>query len=109
MAVIMQFPVSIVTPCSLVARYQSFGGTWCLHFQGGGIRLFFSGNSVGYREREFNPTFSLHHPVFCTDLYHTSYYFAVKMEAAGSSETLVRIYSITRCDKPEVGNLETSI
>jgi hypothetical protein len=30
----------VVTPCGLLSRYQRFGGTYCLHLQGPGGRMF---------------------------------------------------------------------
>jgi hypothetical protein len=29
----------VVTPCGLIGRYERFGGTYCLHLQGGNVYL----------------------------------------------------------------------
>jgi hypothetical protein len=67
MAVIMQFSLSVMTPCILVACHQRFGGNCCLRLESDGIRHS-AVNNVGYREREYKrtllfPFFVLHRPL----------------------------------------------
>jgi hypothetical protein len=73
--------VWVVTPCSLVEIYQSFGGTYCLHLQSSACSLLISTFLFG------------------------SYFSTPKLETYVAEETSIGFYPTTRSHHPQNSTL----